>query len=147
MIGLDTTVLLTHEIEEARGHHDLRAQIRESSRLGNLHFALAPQVLQEFVHVATDPKRFRIPLTMEQALTRSRFWWEAAEIVHCHPGDRTWEQAWKWMEEFRLGRKRILDTYLAATYYERGVRKLATANTADFAVFGVFSFESWAQDL
>jgi hypothetical protein len=49
------------------------------------------------------------------------------------------------MEEFRLDRKRILDTYLAATYYERGVRKLATANTADFAVFGVFSFESWAQ--
>ena len=89
MIGLDTTVLLTHEIEEARGHHDLRAQIREASQSGNLHLALAPQVLQEFVHAATDPKRFRIPLTMDQALTRSRFWWEAAEIVHCHPGSPT----------------------------------------------------------
>ena len=71
MIGLDTTVLLTHEIEEARGHHDLRAQIGEASQSGNLHLALAPQVLQEFVHAATDPKRFRIPLTMDQALTRS----------------------------------------------------------------------------
>jgi len=145
MIGLDTTVLLTHEIREAHGHYELRAQIREASHSGNLQLAIAPQVLQEFVHVATDPKRFKIPLTMEQALTRSRFWWEAAEVVRCHPSDRAWEQAWKWMEEFRLGRKRILDTYLAATYYERGVRKLATANTADFAVFGVFSFEPWAQ--
>jgi predicted nucleic acid-binding protein len=49
------------------------------------------------------------------------------------------------MEKFRLGRKRILDSYLAATYNERGINRLATANTMDFAVFGVFEFESWAQ--
>jgi len=42
------------------------------------------------------------------------------------------------MEEFRLGRKRILDTYLAATYHERGIRRLATGNAADFALFKVF---------
>ncbi len=140
-----TTVLLTHEIQEAAGHEALRAHIRTASRSGNVPFALAPQVLQEFVHVATDPRRFKVPLTMEQALERSRFWWESAEVVQCHPGGRAWEQAWTWMEKFRLGRKRILDTYLAATYHERGINRLATANTMDFAVFGVFEFESWAQ--
>jgi len=143
MIGLDTTVLLTHEIQEATGHEALRAHIRMAALSGDVQFALTPQVLQEFVHVATDPRRFKVPLTMDQALERSRFWWESAEVVQCHPGGRAWEQAWAWMEKFRLGRKRILDTYLAATYHERGINRLATANTMDFAVFGVFEFESW----
>jgi hypothetical protein len=39
-----------------------------------------------------------------------------------------------------LGRKRLLDTQLAATYAAAGVTELLTANSADFAVFGVFSF-------
>jgi len=145
MIGLDTTVLLTHEIKEAAGHEALRTYIATACRSGNVLFAISPQVLQEFVHVATDPRRFKVPLTMDQALERSRFWWESAEVIQCHPGGRAWEQAWTWMEKFRLGRKRVLDTYLAATYHERGIERLATANKMDFAVFGVFEFEDWAQ--
>jgi hypothetical protein len=31
-----------------------------------------------------------------------------------------------------------LDAYLAATYHERGIRRLATGNAADFALFKVF---------
>lgn len=145
MIGLDTTVLLTHEIKEAPGHEAIRAHIRTACRSGRSLFAISPQVLQEFVHVATDSRRFKIPLTMDQALERSRFWWESTEVVQCHPGGKAWEQAWTWMEKFRLGRKRILDTYLAATYHERGIKHLATTNTIDFSVFGVFEFETWAQ--
>jgi hypothetical protein len=144
MIGLYTTVLLTHEIKEAAGNEAIRAQIRTDCRSGHSLFAISPQVLQEFVHVATDPRRFKIPLTMDHALERSRFWWESAEVVQCHPGAKAWEQAWTWMEKFRLGRKRILETYLAATYHKCGIKRLATANTLDFAVFGVFEFESWA---
>jgi hypothetical protein len=73
MIGLDTTVLLTHEIKEAAGHEGLRAYIATACRSGNVLFAISPQVLQEFVHAATDPRRFKMPLTMDQALERSRF--------------------------------------------------------------------------
>ena len=98
MIGLDTTVLLTHEIKEAAGHESLRTYIATACRSGNILFAICPQVLQEFVHVATDPRRFKVPLTMDQALERSRFWWESAEVVQCHPGGHAWEQAWNWME-------------------------------------------------
>jgi len=145
MIGIDTTVLLTHEIKEAVGHQALRAHIRTACQSGSVQFALCPQVLQEFVHVATGPRRFKIPLTMDQALERSRFWWESSEVVQCHPGGKALELAWTWMEQFRLGRKRILDTYLAATYHERNIKRLATANTKDFAIFGAFEFETWAQ--
>ncbi len=37
-----------------------------------------------------------------------------------------------------LGRKRILDTQLAATLHRHGVRRLLTSNPDDFRVFGVF---------
>jgi hypothetical protein len=82
--------------------------------------------LQEFVHAATDPCRFKVPLTMDQALERSRFWWESAEVVQFHPGGRAWEQAWAWMEKFRLGRKRILDSYLADTSNKLVINWLTT---------------------
>jgi hypothetical protein len=39
------------------------------------------------------------------------------------------------MERFRLGRKRILDTALAATVEMAGVSRLATLNARDFALF------------
>jgi len=144
MIGLDTTVLLAYELREAVGHATVRAHITEASRTCREQYALAPQVLQEFLHVATDPRRFEHPLSMDDALHRCRVWWDSAEVIHCHPGNRAWELAWAWMREFRLGRKRILDTYLAATYHAIGIRELATANTGDFAVFQVFDFEPWA---
>ncbi len=46
-------------------------------------------------------------------------------------------QMLRWMRQFNLGRKRILDTHLAAVLHTAGVRRLLTSNPADFAVFGV----------
>ena len=39
----------------------------------------------------------------------------------------------------RLGRKRLLDTLLGATYWSVGIRSLATLNRADFEVFDRFA--------
>ena len=47
-------------------------------------------------------------------------------------------QALRWMRQFNLGRKRILDTQLAAIFHTAGVNRLLTSNPADFEVFGVF---------
>ena len=40
--------------------------------------------------------------------------------------------------EHDLGRKRLLDTLLAATYYRGGVTRIVTSNARDYRVFGVF---------
>jgi predicted amidohydrolase YtcJ len=37
-----------------------------------------------------------------------------------------------WMHEHRLGRKRLLDTLPAATYYRAGVSRLASTDWRDF---------------
>jgi len=39
------------------------------------------------------------------------------------------------MESFKLGRKRILDTMLAATYLSQGIHHLITGNPSDFRIF------------
>ena len=43
------------------------------------------------------------------------------------------------MQQHQLGRKRVLDTMLAATYRTAGITALLTLNAADFAVFEEFT--------
>ncbi len=144
MTGLDTAVLIAHELAEAPNHRRVRQSVAEAAKRGRARFALAPQVVHEFLHVATDPRRFETPLEFAAALQRAEFWWNAAEITRCLPDDRAMGTFLDWMGRHRLGRKRILDTALAATYFAAGVREIATANPDDFNVFGAFSFAPWA---
>jgi hypothetical protein len=45
---------------------------------------------------------------------------------------------WQWMRQFHLGRKRILDTQLAATFHTHGISRILTSNSRDYRVFGCF---------
>jgi len=145
MIALDTTVLLAFEIKEHPAHQTVRTAVTALARQGTPCFALAPQVLDEFLHVATDTRRFRQALGMGEAIERARFWWHANEVDPVFPCRESVDLATDWLARFSLGRKRILDTALAATYHVAGLGRLATANRSDFEVFDVFSFEDWAQ--
>lgn len=137
MIALDTTVLVEAEVADSPRNAAALAFLREriASSDGRRAFALAPQVLTEFIHVVTDPKRFERPLTMEAALDRSEFWWSAREVERVHPGHEAAVLFFRWMRTHRLGRKRILDTYMAATYAAAGIFRVATGNGRDFSVF------------
>jgi len=42
------------------------------------------------------------------------------------------------MSKYGLGRKRIIDTHLAASLYSAGVRRIMTSNAGDFSTFGAF---------
>jgi hypothetical protein len=44
----------------------------------------------------------------------------------------------EWMRAYRLGRKRTLDSQLAATLTTAGIRRLLTLNPDDFRIFGAF---------
>ena len=138
MIGLDTTFLVKVAIREADGHEAALALLRREIVGRDRRAALAPQVLSEFVHVATDPRRFERPLSIAQALAKAGFWWNAAEVERITPDDQVVSQFLAWMQEHDLGRKRLLDTMLAATYYRSGVTRIVTSNARDYRVFGVF---------
>ena len=83
--------------------------------------AIAPQVLAEFVHVVTDARRFQQPFSMEMALDKSERWWNAAETDQVLPTDVVVARFHDWVRRHQLGRKRVLDTLLAATYRAAGV--------------------------
>lgn len=138
MTGLDTTFLVQVEVQETKGHGAALDVLRREILGRDREAALAPQVLSEFVHVVTDRRRFEHPLSIAQALAKASFWWNAAEVERIFPDDQATSQFMAWMQEHGLGRKRLLDTLLAATYYRAGVTRILTSNTRDYQVFGVF---------
>lgn len=141
MIGVDTSFLVGLAIREHPSHTRCR-QLFEREILGSpASMAVAAQVLAEFCHVVTDPRRFERPLEMSEALELCEEWWNAQE---CHPvvvDDGVGALFLTWMHEFRLGRKRLLDTLLAATYHRAGVERLASTDWRDFERYGVFGLE------
>jgi predicted nucleic acid-binding protein len=132
--GLDTTFLVCVEIKEHPSHSEakklLQGLLEEGGPLG-----LAPQVLSEFVHVVSDPRRFELPLPIEEALQRASWWWQAREIRQIYPTGKSTDKFLRWMAEYRLGRKRLLDTQLAATYSCAGFCTIVTTNPRDFRLF------------
>jgi predicted nucleic acid-binding protein len=101
--------------------------------------ALAPQVLAEFIHVVTDSRRFRQAVEMSEAQGIARKWWTAREVDHVFPNAEATRQFLDWLDRLQLGRKRLLDTLLAATYRQGGIRSLPTTNPNDFGVFDCFA--------
>ena len=139
--GLDTTFLVEVEVREAAGHHEARRWFRQvvgqQARL-----ALTPQVLTEFVHVVTDPARFARPLDVKAAIARAQAWWTAPEVRQVYANEAAVRLFHGWMRQYRLGRKRILDTMLAATYFADGVTAIVTTNARDYRVYGVLAVHS-----
>jgi hypothetical protein len=78
---------------------------------------------------------------MEEAVARADFWWGAKEIVQVVPGPESFRPCFRWIREHRLGRKRLLDTQLAASLHQAGVHRIITQNRKDFEIFGVFEIE------
>ena len=136
--GFDTSLLVAHEVVCHDGHTGARQRVRELRAAGE-GFAIAAQVVTEFVHVVTDARRFTAPLTMEQALERAQAWWDSPDVERVEPDDGAVRWFLEAMAKHQLGRKRVLDTMLAATDRSAGITSLLTLNAADFEVFGEFA--------
>ena len=136
--GLDTGFLVAAEVAEHAEHTAARDTLARLAATGD-QFALTPQLLAEFIHVVTDPRRFALPLDMATARNVAEQWWAARDAVQVFPDDAATRQFLLWLQQFSLGRKRLLDTLLAATYRQAGIQSLLTTDPADFALFGAFA--------
>ena len=135
--GIDTGFLVAAEVSGHPDHASARQKLQQFRAQGD-RFALTPQVLAEFIHVVTDPKRFTQPLSMTEALDRANLWWHSPEVDQLSPGGPSIITFLGWMRQHFLGRKRILDTMLAATFNEEQITSILTNNARDFAVLGGF---------
>src|SRR5438552_2623315 len=118
--GVDTGFLVAAEVAAHAAHQDARATLTRLLGAGDL-IAIAPQVLAEFIHVVTDPRRFTHPLENAAARQVAEQWWTASDVVHVFPDNNATQQFLGWLGQFALGRKRLLDTLLAATYRQAGI--------------------------
>src|SRR5262245_41576441 len=136
--GLDTGFLVAAEVVEHAQHVPARFAMARLVSGGDT-IAIAPQVLAEAIHIVTDLRRFSRPLSMVAALRMAEQWWTAREVVHVFPDDAATRQFLAWLQQHSLGRKRLLDTLLAATYQQAGIQSILTTDDTDFAVFDVFN--------
>jgi predicted nucleic acid-binding protein len=135
--GLDTGFLVAAEVAEHPAHAQARNTLAGLIANGDT-LAIAPQVLAEFVHIVTDARRFALPLAVPEALKLAHQWWTARDVSPVFPGDGAVQQFLTWMQQHHLGRKRLLDTLLAATYAHAGISSLLTTNPSDFTILGSF---------
>lgn len=127
--------MLLHWCYEGSPHHPaIRSWFAEAETSGH-RFALTQQILAEFLHVATDPRRFEQPLSMSDAIEISMDLWHSPDVERLTMGPEVHSRICDLMLRLRLGRKRILDTQLAATLELAGVAQLATLNGRDFKIF------------
>ena len=137
MTGLDCNILVQLALSDhpanAATVAAVQAEVKGGSRL-----VFPPLIINEFLHVITDARRFSPPLTMVEALDWVENFLANPSVGLLEPTPESLRQTLRWMREFNLGRKRILDTHLAAVLHTAGVRRLLTSNQSDFAVFGTF---------
>ncbi|MBC8113725.1 MAG: type II toxin-antitoxin system VapC family toxin [Candidatus Saccharimonas sp.] len=134
--GIDTSFLVAVELIEHPEHANTSAALQRFVAAGD-HFALTPQVLDEFIHVVTDGKRLAQPFEMVTARQTAERWWLASDVNRVFPNEAAVDQFFSWVAQFKLGRKRLLDTMLAATYFHNGVTSILSINPSDFTVLGV----------
>ncbi len=140
MTGLDCNILVQLAIQDHPANAATVAAVKAEAQRGRLVFPSL--VINEFLHVITDPRRFDPPLTMTQALDWVEGFMANPAVAIVEPASDCPQQTLRWMRQFGLGRKRILDTHLAAVLHGASVRRLLTSNPADFTVFGVFEIVS-----
>ena len=141
MIGVDTSFLVGLAVREHPAHPRCWSLFEAEIRGRGASMAMAPQVLAEFCHVVTDPRRFERPLPMADAVELSELWWNSEECRPVSTDQEACRLFLSWMHEFGLGRKRLLDTLLAASYHRAGVTRLASTDWRDFERYGVFTVE------
>ena len=142
--GIDTDFLVAVEVREHPFH--IRADALLTDLLIKGHdLAVTPQTLAEFIHIVTDGKRMPRPLGMEEAISRAIHWWQAAEVVRVLPNSEAVTDFLSWLQLHGLGRKRPLDTLLAATFHRAGIRHIITNNERDYRTLGVFEIVGYRE--
>ena len=135
MTGLDCNILVQLALLDHPANTRTVAAVQAEAQRGS-RLVFPPLVINEFLHVITDERRFNPPLTMIEALDWVANFLTNPAVSVLEPTPESLRQTLHWMRQFHLGRKRILDTHLAAVFHTAGVHRLLTSNPGDFAVFG-----------
>lgn len=134
MIGVDCNILIQIAIADHPAHQATLSKLEGETERGTK-IVFPPLVATEFLHVVTEERRFAPPLTMPVAIAWLRDFMANPSIALIYPNQATMSLTLQWMDDYKLGRKRILDCHLAAVLHSNGVSRLLTSNEGDFKIF------------
>lgn len=134
-LGLDTNVLVHLHVPSSASHERVRATMQRLIHAEGAVLVLTPTVMDEFVHLITDPKRFSPAVTMSEALGLARLYLGHQNVEWAAASEQAFAHAIAVMDRLGLGRKRISDCLIAATYLQHGVDALITCDPEDFRGF------------
>lgn len=132
MILLDVNVLLYAHKEHTQDHQRYREWL-ESVLQGDEPFALSEFVLSSFVRIATHPKIFDPPSTLEQAFAFVNVLRNQPNCVLVEPGERHWRLFEDLCRRAAAKGNLVPDAYLAALAVDCGCEWITTDR--DYARF------------
>lgn len=138
MTGIDTTFLIDLEIKESPRHDSAVRIFKKWLAEKNTFLVIYHNVFNEFLHVVTDSRRFENPVSMETAIQKCWYWIDQRRVKVVYADDDSLKRQLLWMSMHKLGRKRINDITMAASYANSGVSKIITANPNDFEILNTF---------
>jgi toxin-antitoxin system PIN domain toxin len=132
MILVDANLLLYAYDSTAPQHAKARGWLEDA--LAKPEPLLLPwQTIHAFLRIATNPRAWRIPLTIEEATAIVDEWLSLPNVVTPSPGERHWEILRELLAESQCPGPLVSDAVLAALAIEHGA-ELGT-NDRDFSRF------------
>ncbi len=134
-IAVDSNILIYAHVARFPEHDRARSWLLEQLELPDITLVTTPLLLNELVHVITDPRRFEPPVPVREALEISRNWIGRSNVECLSIDEEATAIAFDLIDRHSLGRSRLADTLLVGTMLVHDVTVLATRNTRDFAQF------------
>ena len=132
MILVDANILLY--AEDSLHPHNREARAWWDEQLsGSRSVCLCWTVLSAFIRIATNPRVFDYPLSLEQAVARVQSWLEQPCARVVRPTDRHWTVFQQMLSDGQAVANLVTDAHLAALAIEHGCELAST--DSDFARF------------
>ena len=132
MILPDTNLLL-YACIEAYGEHDAARRWLDGVMNGNEPVGLAAPVLFGFIRIATNPRAFKPPLPVEDAIARVENWLARPHVHFLMPGSRHLEVVFGLLRKLGVAGDLTADAQLAALAIEHQAE--LHSNDTDFGRF------------
>jgi len=132
LILVDANILIY--AEDSFNPYNQKARVWWDSQLsGTETVCLCWTVLSAFIRIATNPRVFEYPLSLEQAINRVQSWIEQPCIRIIRPTERHWVVFKEMLTEYQAVANLVSDAHLAALAIEHGCTLAST--DSDFARF------------
>ena len=132
MILLDANVLLYAYHPRAEEHERCRSWV-ESTLSGAELVGIPWMTIQAFLRIATNPRAFEHPLSIDEASEIVSAWLTLPAVVQVEPGERYWDILRKLLRAGQVAGPLVPDAALAALALEHGA--IVCTTDRDFTRF------------